>query len=129
MIIFTGDQVEAGAYAALARAKVMPGQVQGPADIGSYRFVDWSRDHPILSPFNDPQYGDLRTLRFRRITRLQPDPDARVLGTTQGGAPLVLEKTVGQGHCLLFAFPADNGWGDWAFIACICRSSINCSAT
>ena len=99
---------------ALAQARVLPGQVQGPAEIGSYRFVDWSKDHPILSPFNDPQYGDLRTLRFRRITRLQPDPDARVLGTTTGGVPLVLEKTLGQGHCLLFAFPADNGWGDWA---------------
>ena len=28
--------------------------------------------------------------------------------------PLILEKTVSKGHCLIFAFPADNGWGDWA---------------
>ena len=37
-----------------------------------------------------------------------------MLGTTQGGVPLIVEKALGKGHCLLFAFPADNGWGDWA---------------
>jgi hypothetical protein len=114
LIIFTGDQVNAGAYAALEHAKLLPGLVLGPAEIGSYRFADWSKDHPILSPFADPQYGDLRTLRFQRITRIQTDSEARVLGTTQGGAPLVLERTLGTGRCILFAFPADNAWGDWA---------------
>ena len=114
LIIFTGDQVESDAYAALARAGVLPARVQGPADIGSYRFTEWSKEHPILSPFSDAQYGDLRTLRFQKITRLQPDSDARVLASTQEGLPLILEKTVGKGRCLIFAFPADTGWGDWA---------------
>ena len=58
LIIFTGDQVEAGAYAALSRAGVLPAELQGPADIGSYRFNEWDQNHPILSPFTDPQYGD-----------------------------------------------------------------------
>ena len=101
LIIFTGDQVKAGAYAALEQAKLLPARLQGPAEIGSYRFADWSKDHPILSPFTDPQYGDLRTLRFRSITRLVPDPEARVLATTQGGAPLVLERSLGHGRCIL----------------------------
>jgi Aerotolerance regulator N-terminal/von Willebrand factor type A domain len=114
LIIFTGDRVQAGAYAALEQAKLLPARVQGPAEIGSYRFSDWSKSHPILSPFTDPQYGDLRTLRFQKITRLEPEPEARVLGTTQGGAPLVLERSPGKGRCILFAFPADNAWGDWA---------------
>jgi hypothetical protein len=114
LIIFTGDQVKAGAYAALEQAKLLPAQVQGPGEIGSYRFTDWSKSHPILSPFTDPQYGDLRTLRFQEITRLHPDPEALVLGMTNGGAPLVLERPLGKGRCILFAFPADNAWGDWA---------------
>jgi Aerotolerance regulator N-terminal len=114
LIIFTGEQVGAGAYGALARAGVLPAEVQGPADIGSYRFTEWDKNHPILSPFTDPQYGDLRTLRFQRITRLKPETPARVLGSAQGGAPLVVERMAGQGRCILFAFPADNGWGDWA---------------
>ena len=114
LIFFTGDQVEAGAYAALSHAGVLPAEVQGPADIGSYRFTEWDKNHPILSPFTDPQYGDLRTLRFQKITRLKLGARARVLGSVQGGAPLIVERMTGQGRCILFAFPADNGWGDWA---------------
>jgi Aerotolerance regulator N-terminal/von Willebrand factor type A domain len=114
LIIFTGDRVKASAYTALEQAKLLPARLQEQADIGSYRFADWSKSHPIMSPFSDPQYGDLRTIRFQRFTRLVPDPDARVLGSTQGGAPLVLERSLGRGRCVLFAFPADNGWGDWA---------------
>jgi Aerotolerance regulator N-terminal/von Willebrand factor type A domain len=114
LIIFTGDRVEAGAYATLLRAGVLPAEVQGPAETGSYRFTEWYKNHPILSPFSDPQYGDLRTLRFQKITRLQPEPQARVLASVQGGAPLIVERMAGQGRCILFAIPADNGWGDWA---------------
>ena len=114
LIVFTGDQVKRGAYAALEPAKVLPARLQGPAEIGSYRIADWVKDHPLLKPFADPQYGDLRTLRFRQITQLLADPEAIVLVTAQGGVPLVVEKAAGQGRSIVFAFPADNAWGDWA---------------
>jgi hypothetical protein len=114
VIIFTGDQVNEGAYAALDRARLLPGRPHDPTAPGSYRFGDWLKDHPILSPFTDPQYGDLRTLRFQRTSRLTADPASRVLGTTSAGEPLVLERSLGRGRCLLFAFPADNAWGEWA---------------
>jgi len=114
LIIFTGDQVKEGAYAALEQARLLPARIQGPAQIGSYRFADWVKDHPLLSPFADPQHGDLRTLRFRQITRLLADPEARVLATTSEGLPLLVEKAAGQGRVIVFAFPADNAWGDWA---------------
>jgi len=114
LIIFTGDRVKPGAYAALVEAKVMPGRLEEPAEDGPYRFAGWEKEHPILAPFADPLHGDLRTLRFRRITRVVPDPVARVLATAQGGSPLLLERSHGAGKCLLFAFPADNAWGDWA---------------
>jgi Aerotolerance regulator N-terminal/von Willebrand factor type A domain len=114
LIVFTGDRVKIEAYGALERAKVLPARIQGPVAISSYRFADWVKDHPVLSRFADPQYGDLRSLKFRRITRLVPERDARVLATTSEGAPLVVEKTVGRGKCIVFAFPADNAWGEWA---------------
>jgi hypothetical protein len=114
LMVFTGDQVKAAAYAALEPAKVLPARLEGPAEIGSYRFADWVKDHPAFIPFADPQYGDLRALRFRRITRLLADPEARVLATAQGGLPLVVEKATSRGRCVVFAFPADNAWGDWA---------------
>lgn len=114
LIIFTGDQVKAGAYRALEEAKVLPGHLAGPAEDASYRFAAWEKEHPMLAPLADPLHGDLRTLRFRRITRVVADRDARVLATEQGGLPLVLERSHGSGKSLLFAFPADNAWGEWA---------------
>jgi hypothetical protein len=114
LIIFTGDQLKAGAYSPLVQTKILPARLQGTGAIGVYRFADWVKDHPLFSPFADPQYGDLRTLRFRQITRLQVDAEARVLATAQAGVPLVVEKTWGKGQCIVFAFPADNAWGDWA---------------
>ena len=114
LIIFTGDHVQAGAYAPLEQSKLLPARLQGPAEIGVYRFVDWVKDHPLFSPFADPQYGDLRTLRYRQITRMRAEPEARVLATAQAGMPLVVEKAWGKGQCILFAVPADNAWGDWA---------------
>ena len=68
----------------------------------------------MLAPFADPQHGDLRTLRFRKIARVSPAQTARVIATAQGGLPILLERSKGQGRCLLFAVPADNAWGDWA---------------
>jgi hypothetical protein len=114
LIIFTGDLVKTGAFAELEQSRILPARLQGPAEIGVYRFADWVKDHPVFSPFADPLYGDLRTLRFRQITRMQPDPEARALATAQGGVPLVVEKARGKGRSIVFAFPADNAWGDWA---------------
>jgi hypothetical protein len=114
LIIFTGDRVRAGAYRALDQARILPARLEEPVEAGSYRFTEWVKDHPIFSPFADPQHGDLRTLRFRRITRVVPDSEAHILATARGGDPLVVGKAIAQGRCLLFTFPADNAWGDWA---------------
>jgi aerotolerance regulator-like protein len=114
LLVFTGDLVKPGAYRTLEEAKVMPGRLEGPAEDGPYAFAGWQKDHPIFAPFGDPLHGDLRTLRFRRITRIVPDALSRVLATAQGGSPLVVERSLGAGKCLLFAFPADNAWGEWA---------------
>jgi hypothetical protein len=113
LIIFTGDRLRPGALEALNHAKLLPARLEEPTGAGSFRFAEWVKDHPILRPFADPQYGDLRTVRFRRITRLVADPQARTLATAQGGQPLLVEQTIGQGRCILFAFPADHAWGDW----------------
>jgi hypothetical protein len=114
VIILSGEHVKSGAYAALEAAKVLPARIEGPAATGTYRFADWIKDHPIFGPFSDPQYGDLRTFKFSKVTRLVSEPEARVLATGQDGAPLVVERALGQGRCVLFAFPADNAWGEWA---------------
>lgn len=114
LLIFTGDHVEARAGDALQTAKFVPGVCKGAATDGPNRFAEWKKDHPIFLPFADPLHGDLRSLRFRKIARIEPAPDAVVLATARDGLPLVMEKPFGAGKSLLFAFPADNAWGEWA---------------
>jgi hypothetical protein len=114
LIILVGDRVSAGAYPALDEEKLLPGRLSGAVEAGPYRPSDWIKDHPMLAPFADPLHGDLRTLRFRKIARIIPDPEARVLVSEQGGLPILVERPKGAGRCLLFAIPADNDWGDWA---------------
>jgi hypothetical protein len=116
VIIFVGDQASASAsgYTSLEDEKLLPGRIGEPVESGSYRIGDWAKDHAMLAPFADPLHGDLRTLHFRKIARITPAPEARVLAAAQGGLPILLERTKGGGRCLLFAIPADNAWGDWA---------------
>jgi hypothetical protein len=114
LVIFSGDQVGRGAYASLRRSGIFPARVEEPAGPGVFRLTRWQQDHPIFRPFDQPEHGDLRTLRFDRICRLVPDQDGRELAVVEGSFPLVVESRVGRGRCVLLAVPADNQWGDWA---------------
>ena len=99
----------------LAKAvRHLPGPGARAPDPGVFRCSTWQPDHPIFRPFDQPEHGDLRMLRFDRMTRLVPDPQARVLAMVEGTFPLLVESSVGRGRCLLVAVPADNQWGDWA---------------
>ena len=114
LIIMLGDRAGAGAYTALEEQKVLPGRIGEPAEAGPYRFAQWVKEHPIVAPFGDPLHGDLRSLRFRKIARITPAPEARVIASASGGLPILVERSAGRGRCLLFAIPADNAWGEWA---------------
>ena len=71
------------------------------------------RRPPDLRPFADPEHGDLRRPAFTAITRIKPDPEARVLAWFRGGEPALLERTQGTGKVLWFASACDRAWGDW----------------
>ena len=114
LIIMVGDRVGREAYAALEQQNLLPGRISESVEAGPYRFAQWAKEHPIVAPFADPLHGDLRSLRFRKIARIIPDPQARVIASAQGGLPILVERNAGRGRCLLFAIPADNAWGDWA---------------
>jgi Aerotolerance regulator N-terminal len=113
LLIFTGGKVEPAGYAALDRAGLLPGTVEGTREAGPFRFQTWDKDHPIFRPLSDPQQGDLRRVAFRKITRVKPSPEAKVLAATANGDPLLLEKSFGRGVILLFASAADRDLGDW----------------
>ena len=102
LIIFTGDRVKAGAYAALERAGLLPAQVDEPADAGSYRFTDWVKGHPIFGPFADPQYGDLWTLRVvDRSPGSCPTPRPACSRQRRAALPWWSRKQPAQEHALL----------------------------
>jgi len=113
LLIFTGGKVAPASYTALEQAGLLPGTVEGETEFGLFRFQTWDKDHPIFRPLNDPQQGDLRRVAFRKITRVKPSPEAKVLAAASGGNPLLLEKPLGHGTVLLFTSAADRDWGDW----------------
>jgi hypothetical protein len=113
LLVFTGGKVEPASYATLEQAGLLPGIVEGASKAGLFRFETWQKDHAIFRPLSDPQQGDLHRVGFRKITRVKPSPDAKVLATATGGYPLLLEKPVGRGNVLLFTSAADRDWGDW----------------
>jgi hypothetical protein len=113
LLIFTGKKVEPASYATLEQAGLLPGTVQGASEAGLFHFQTWDKDHPIFRPLSDPQQGDLRRVAFRKLTRVKPAADAKILATAAGGEPLLLEKSVGRGTVVLFASAIDRDWGDW----------------
>ena len=120
LLVFTGDNVEADGYSALAAAGLGPGQIAGPAHATAvpWRLESWDPEHLVFRPFNDPEYGDLRQFAFRAITEVEPAPGAAVLARFRGGRPAVIERRCGRGKSLWFLSACDREWGDW------CRSRL-----
>jgi hypothetical protein len=89
------------------------------------------RRHPLLLPFSGGHAAEsLHEARFGRYMLLRPtmkttgtgggllsgaeDPSATVtaLLTYEGGAPALIERTLGAGHVLLFTSTLDRDWND-----------------
>jgi hypothetical protein len=113
LLIFTGRKVAPEGYAALAQSGMLPCTIEGTSKAGVFSVQAWDKSHPIFRPLSDPQQGDLRRVAFRRITRVKPAPEAKVLASALGGSPLLLEKTIGRGTVLMFTSAVDRDWGDW----------------
>lgn len=63
-------------------------------------------DHPVLARFTPQVRGVLRAVKVRQYVSVEPeaaDPNAGVVLTLSGGAPLLLEKSYGAGRVLLCA--------------------------
>ncbi len=115
LLVFTGENVQGDGCRALAEAGLAAGTIGSiaRADTLPWRLETWDREHPLLRPFSDPQYGDLRRPAFRAITRIEPAADAKVLARFRGGEPALVEKKLGSGKVLWFATACDLDWGDW----------------
>ncbi len=113
LLYFAGDRFNAQVANPLFEAGVLPARFEDSDGEGEYRIAKWEQQHPIFMPFDDPQYGDLRQIRFRRIAAAQPGNDATVLARSVDGEPILIEQIVGDGRVLLMTTTADRAWSDW----------------
>ena len=51
-------------------------------------------------------------MAFRKITRVKPSPEAKILATAANGDPLLILRRLGDGRVLQTALPLDNSWSD-----------------
>ena len=113
LLYFAGGQFNAQTANPLFQAGVLPAELTEAVTEGEFRMAKWEREHPVFKPFDEPQYGDLRRVRFQRIAAVQPADDAKVLARSIGSEPIVIEQPVGKGRVLLVATTADRAWSDW----------------
>jgi hypothetical protein len=78
------------------------------------RIADFASDHPTLTPFADPQHGDLRRLTFSGCTRVVPGEGVKVLASFRDGTPLLLERQTGQSRVLWCAVSVGREHGEWS---------------
>ncbi|MCA9055502.1 MAG: BatA domain-containing protein, partial [Planctomycetaceae bacterium] len=116
LLVFTGENVTAEGCRSLAGAGLTPGEIRGIARTHDLplRWERWDDRHLTLTPFNDPQNGDLTRLGFQAFTEVSPAPDTKVLAWFGDDEPALTEHRLGNGRVLWFLSSCSRAWGDWA---------------
>jgi hypothetical protein len=65
--------------------------------------------HPVLR-----DAGDWHSVRFFRHRTVEAGDQDKVLIAYEGGAPLLIERTLGAGHMLVLTAPVEREWNDLA---------------
>lgn len=119
LILFLGNNIDPGLLHARMRQEsnlLLPGELLSPvgdpqAMAEGMAFSVSSPDHPLAQPLRHLPRELLDTARFYRFFQVKPDPESRVILSLGGeAAPLLLEKSLGLGHVLLFTSTADKEW-------------------
>ena len=123
VLIFLGDQINAPFYnqtlAAEARLHggLLPGRLSSiegdPAGERSTAGIgDFDETHPALAALRDEQSTLFAGVQFQAFWNIEPGESA-VLMRTSTGAPLLVEKSFGQGKVVLCAAPCDRDWSNF----------------
>lgn len=110
LLIFVGEQVSQATLRPLQQAEILPGEVATHALEDSVRLTKWSTNHPALTCFNDPQFGDLRRIQLQKslpLSKLSSDSAALLSASEQ---TIAAERTIGKGRVLYVGFTADRDW-------------------
>jgi len=112
VIWFSGNQTTHRMLDLLAGAGLIAPSVNDEPIAGTFRVTQWQKDHVALKIFDDPQYGDLRRLKFDKLMPLRPaERDQTVIWMDDHAA--FVERAVGQGRFLYAGWTADREWSDW----------------
>jgi hypothetical protein len=115
LLVITGDRMTPENCEPLQASGLAPGQIAGISRAGElpFRWDNWDAHSDLLSPFADPQAGDLQRLSFSAYTRIIPAAETRVLASFASHDPALTEHPHGQGQVLWFLSGCDPSWGNW----------------
>jgi hypothetical protein len=114
-IVFGGNNLGPASAASYAAAGLSVGEVTGThtAHDVPFRVAEFAGEHAMLTPFADPQHGDLRRLTFSGCTRVLPTDGAQVLARFREGTPLLLERQNGLSRVVWCAASVGREHGEW----------------
>jgi hypothetical protein len=79
----------------------------GPSFIGEVQ-----KQHPVFSVFQPIHYSYFLRTPFSTVVPSKPAESSQVLARLEDGTPLLVERAVGKGRCLLFASSLNMDWND-----------------
>ena len=120
LIVTVGGNIDIDAYKRLLGGEngLMPCdfvQTVGDAfDREQFRVIATVQyEHPIFTPFKEPNHGDFGKARFYKLFQAVPTKDATVIASYDDGSPALFEKPYGNlGRVLCFTSTIDREWND-----------------
>jgi len=115
-VVFGGGNLGPGSATSYAAAGLSLGEITGThaARDVPFRIAEFIGDHPMLSPFSDPQHGDLHRLTFSGCTRIIPADGVQVLARFRDGTPILLERHTGPSRVLWCTASVGREHGEWS---------------
>ena len=120
LIVTVGDNIDINAYEQHLGGEIglMPCKFVQPVgdafDRQQFRVLATVKyEHPIFTPFKEPNHGDFGKARFYRLFQAVPTEDAIVIAAYDDGSPALFEKPYGNvGRVLCFTSTIDRDWND-----------------
>lgn len=115
-VVFGGGNLGPASAASYTAAGLSVGDITGThaARDVPFRIAEFAKDHAMLTPFADPQHGDLHRLTFSACTRIVPSDSVQVLARFRDGTPLLLERQSGRSRIVWCAASVGREHGEWS---------------
>ncbi len=115
LLVFAGDRTSSDSAQWWLASGLAPGELQSPQRSGTmpFRITSVSRGGAMLSPFEDPQHGDLSRLAFKKRLPVEVAKSTEVLAWFDHDRAALTQHQVDRGRVVWFLSSADASWGNW----------------